>query len=427
MNDKPLIIKLLPLIALIGIFFLVIAVLISTRPKADRSFTPPDAQVSISTETLTFTPYTVHIQSYGLVQPRIQTQLTAQVGGKVDFIAESFRDGGFFEAGETLIAIEQADYLIALTAAEASYLEAEQALLEEQARAEQARLDWERSGRSGTPAPLVLRTPQVAAAKARLKAAEANLAGAKLDLSRTKITAPYNGRVLAKHVDIGNVISPNSALADIYATDAVEVKLPIRNNEIDLLQLPETYRVASQPTAELPKVTLVSDLVEQSRWEGAIVRTSGAIDADSRQIYVIAKIDDPFGAKAVNRTPLKIREYVTAVIEGKTLPQAIVIPNKTIYQGTYVYLYRNGQVHRQPVTVLWQNQSDAIIAEGLTEGDQLVITPLGQVASGTRVKLKGAAEHSQSASGEEKQKRRQARNTEASPKSKTAQTKGEAK
>ncbi|MBU2985942.1 efflux RND transporter periplasmic adaptor subunit [Saccharophagus degradans] len=400
LNDKPLIIKLLPLIGLLGVIAIVIAALLLTRPQADRSFTPPETQVAIAVNTLEAKPYTVQIQSYGLVQPRIQTQLTAQVGGKVDFVAESFRDGGFFEAGETLIAIEQADYLIAVTAAEASYLEAEQALIEEQARAEQARLDWSRSGSNHNPAPLVLREPQVAAAKARLKAAEANLAGAKLDLARTKIKAPYSGRVLTKHVDIGNVISTNSALADIYATDAVEVKLPIRNNEINLLQLPETYRVATQAPSQLPRVTLVSDLVEKSEWEGSIVRTSGAIETDSRQIYVVARVEDPFGEKALNKTPLKIRQYVTANIEGKTLPNAIVIPNKTIYQGSYVYLYRDGQVHRQPIKVLWQNESDAIIAEGLTSGDQLVVTPLGQVASGTRVKISGAP----SSNGGEKRK-----------------------
>lgn len=391
MDNKPLYVKLFPLVA-IAVFAVVIFILYATRPTADRSFKPQAAHVAVSVRQLEPAPYTVNIQSYGLVQPRIQTELTAQIDGKVDFVSESLRDGGFFKKGEVLISIEKADYEIALTAAEANYLEAEQNLIEQQALAEQAREDWKRLGRSGNPAPLALKEPQVAAAKAKLKAAQANLEGAELDLARTQIRAPYDGRVLSKYTELGNVVGANKSLADIYSIDAIEVKLPIRNSDIGLLQLPESYNVAP-PLAEptLPRVVLTSNLVEQTDWEGTIARTSGAVEADSRQIYVVARIDSPFGKKALNKTPLKIRQYVTASVQGRTLTDAIVIPNKTIYQGSYVYLYKDGMVHRQPVTLLWQNNTEALVKTGLQAGDQLVITPLGQLASGTRVKLEGEA------------------------------------
>lgn len=64
LNDKPLIIKLLPLIGLLGVIAIVIAALLLTRPKADRSFTPPETQVAIAVNTLEAKPYTVQIQSY---------------------------------------------------------------------------------------------------------------------------------------------------------------------------------------------------------------------------------------------------------------------------------------------------------------------------------------------------------------------------
>lgn len=387
MIDKPLYIKLAPLLVIA--FFIVIAlILIQSRPTAQRATKPPTALVAVETMHLKPQAYTVHIQSYGLVRAKVQTQLTSQVGGKVVFVSDSLRDGSYFNKDELLISLEKADYEVALTAAEANYLQAEQALIEQEALAQQALEDWKRSGRTSSPAPLVLRQPQVAAAKAQLKAAEAHLMGAKLDLSRTNIRAPYNGRVMSKTVDFGNIISPNTPLADIYSSGAVEIKLPIRNTDIPLIELPNNTHNNKKPW-----VKLTSTVADEITWQGHIVRSSSVVDANSRQLYVVAEVHTPSAKPGTLHhaplQPLRVNQYVSAKIEGKTLDNTIVIPNKTIYQGSYVYLYQQGEVIRQPVQLLWQNEREAIIKEGLQAGDQLVVTPLGQVASGTKVKLQG--------------------------------------
>ena len=83
---------------------------------------------------------------------------------------------------------------------------------------------------------------------------------------------------------------------------------------------------------------------------------------------------------------MKIGQYVTAQIEGRTLPNAIVIPNSAIYQGSYVYLFDQGLLQRTEIEVAWQNSRESLINMGLKPGNQLVLTPLGQVSSGTPVK-----------------------------------------
>ena len=260
-------------------------------------------------------------------------------------------------------------------------------MAEELALVEQAKADWERLGDNGKPNSLVLRQPQLRAAEASVSSAKALLKQAKVNLERTSVLAPYDGRVLSKNVDLGQVATNNTVLGDIYATDVVEVRLPIKNNDLPLLKLPEDYRHQDTSSKNLPSVRIRSELAKEEVWLGSIVRTAGSIDNTNRQLNVVARIDDPFGEKAEGRFPLKIGQYVTAEVDGVSLESVLSIPDKAIYQGSYVYVYREGAVYRRPVEISWQNAGVAIIDQGLAEGDQVVVSPLGQISSGTAVAL----------------------------------------
>ena len=347
------------------------------------------AQITVETMKLLPQRYPVVLDSFGTVQPRTQSVLVAQVSGEINKINQQFRDGGFFEKGDVLVQLDDRDHRAELKINESSLLSAKQVLLEEQARAEQALVDWQRLGNGKKPNSLVLREPQLAAAQAQVLSAQAKLEQAQLSLERTKIIAPFAGRILAKHVDLGRVVVNNTQLADIYAIDYVEVRLPINNKDLSFMELPEQYRHSSD-SEKGSKVTLSSNLIGQQQWQGQVVRTEGAIDTTSQQLYIVAQIDNPYDKSNKDVAPIKIGQYVNAQIVGKTIEQALVIPNSAIYQGSYVYIVEQVEgkslLKRKDITIRWQNSQDAIIESGLTFGEQLVLTPLGQVSSGTRVK-----------------------------------------
>ncbi|MED5461011.1 MAG: efflux RND transporter periplasmic adaptor subunit, partial [Pseudomonadota bacterium] len=188
---------------------------------------------------------------------------------------------------------------------------------------------------------------------------------------------------------LGQVVGPNTQLAEIYATDVVEIRLPLRNRDLGFIDLPESYR-HSGPRETSIDVLIKSDLIGNEKWQARLVRTEGAIDESARQLHVIAQIDDPFGPRSEGRSPLKIGQYVTAEIEGKTLPGALVIPNSAIYQGSYVYTVEDDILRRRDIEIAWQNDIDAVVDNGLELGMDLVMTPLGQVTSGIRVSVLGA-------------------------------------
>ena len=356
-------------------------------PEMDRSGLPEGPRMLVETLAVVAADYPMRIQSYGAVAPRTRSMLVAQVGGQIQSIAPSFRPGGFFAAADILLNIDPRDYDADVQIAEAALMDAMQAEAQEAARAEQALFDWQRLGGGEPASELVLRRPQLEAARGRVTSARAALTKAQLDLQRTALRAPYNGRVLRQLVDVGQVVNSGAQLAEVYATDYVEIRLPLRNSDLPFIDLPEIGHSAQ------PAVTIRSDLGGDGHWEGLIVRTEGAIDERSSQLHVVAQIDDPFGLDGQrDARPLKIGQYVTAEIAGNVQRGSIVVPADAIYQNSYVYVVEEGLLQRREVRVAWQNDADALIASGLNAGDALVVTSLGQVYSGTPVRMAGQGE-----------------------------------
>lgn len=367
--------------ALLIVFFIK-----SNPPEARRFSSAPKAAISVSVLELVPQSYQVMIDSYGTVKPRTQSLLVAQASGQIIEVSDEFREGGFFEKSDVLLKLDDRDHQAEVKSAQANLLTAEQSLLEEKARGQQALTDWKRLGGSSQASSLVLREPQLAAAQAQVLSAQAALEKAELDLERTKVTAPYAGRILSRSVDLGQVVSNNTQLATIYAIDSVEIRLPIKNKDLSFVNLPEQYRDGAKNQAG-SLVKFSSDLVGEQTWQGQLARTEGAIDQNAQQLYVVAKIDDPYKSTASNQYPIKIGQYIKAQIAGKTVQNALIIPNSTIYQGTYVYVVEGDVLKRKDVTFAWQNANQAMIKTGLKANDKLVLTPLGQVSSGTKVSI----------------------------------------
>lgn len=374
-----------PAAIIIATIFLVMFIK-GNPPKASRFSAPPKAKINVAVKPLQLIDYPVEIDSFGTVKPRTQSMLVAQVSGLIIDINEQFREGGFFEKGDVLLQLDDRDLKAEVKSAQANLLNAEQNLLEEQARGRQALTDWQRLGNESEPSILVLRKPQLAAAQAQVLSAQAQLEKAQLNLERTKIKAPYAGRVLNRSVDLGQVVSNNMQLATIYATDSVEIRLPIKNKDLPFINLPEQYRDGAK-NQRGSAVNFTSDLIGEQQWQGQLIRTEGAIDESAQQLYVVAKINDPYKSTSDNQYPVKIGQYVKAKINGKVASQVLVIPNSAIYQGSYVYVVENGTLQRKNIALAWQNALQGIVSKGLEAGSQLVLTPLGQVSSGTPVQI----------------------------------------
>jgi RND family efflux transporter MFP subunit len=366
--------------------------LVNTIPEPPQHKSPP---VITKVEATRLKPqsYQVKLESRGTVQPRTQTTLIPEIAGTIVEISPSFQKGGFFEKGDLLLKIDPLNYETAVVIAKASLAQAETVFEEEKARAVQAVENWKRLGKTDQPGDLVLRKPQLAEANARVAAAKADLIRAERDLKRTEIRAPYAGRILTQEVDVGQYVSPGTTLGRCYAVDYVEIRLPLTNRQLAFIDLPEAYR-HEDPDSKAPapsEVVLTGSIGAQvAEWTGKIVRVEGAIDERSRQLFVVAQVDDPYKKTASDLPPLKIGLFVHASITANTLDNVFVLPRKAVRAGNEVILIdKDNHIRRQKTEPLWADKDSLIIPAnkkgGLETGQLVCLTPLAFPTEGATV------------------------------------------
>lgn len=378
---------LLPVIVLtVGIVLGV--VLIATGPEVKRR---PPAQSLPVVETTIVTPesYQVSVQSQGTVVPRTQSTLIPEVAGRIVSIAPNFRSGGSFVAGELLFKIDASDYRHAITITRADLARAQLALEQEKALAQHALEDWKKLGRKQAATDLTLHKPQVISAEAEVAAAEARLQQAETNLARTQIRAPYAGRVLEKQVDVGQYVSPGTVAATIYAVDAAEVRLPLTDRQLAFVKLPDGGKHNASVTLKSRMGHSGKSSVHQ--WQGQLVRTDGAIDTASRQLFVVAKIDKPFQYKEKQNgatPPLKIGQFVEADILGEKLEGVFVLPRAAVEASDEVLVITaDRQIERRSVQVALRKGEQVVVSAGLTAGERISLTPMPFAHNGTAVSL----------------------------------------
>jgi len=352
-----------------------------------RKFPQQETLPEVSVYSLEPVDYQVWLQSQGTVQARTESSLISEVRGKVVNVAPAFRTGEFFEKGETLLEIDKRDYETAVITAEATLARARLALAEEEANAAQARTDWGRLNPGIEPPELVSREPQLAQARADVASAEARVENARLNLERTTITAPYAGRILEKRVDIGQFVNSGSALAEIYAVDYAEIRLPLSEREIGFIDVPELYRDDSSLARSMPKVALTTTIGNETlEWSGRIVRAEGAFDVQSRQLFFVAQVDDPYRKQGDGRPPLKVGSFVQAKIEGKVLENVIVIPRDLYRKNEYVVVIEeDGTLRRKSIEIEWSDEESLVVSSGLNPGDRVCLTHLSFPSEGMKV------------------------------------------
>jgi RND family efflux transporter MFP subunit len=311
---------------------------------------------------------TVHTQ--GTVKPWLEIDVLSQVSGEVKEVAGSFAEGGFFTKDDTLVHVDEQNYQTGLLRARAQLADAEQALALEKGRALQAKREWRNLGDEDAN-DLFLRKPQLQSAKAQVAAAKGDVASAKLDLEYTKINLPFAGRIKSTHVNIGQFVSNGMKVASVFSTEKVEVRLPLSDNQVALLDLPINH--GNQALTDGVPVLLNGVFSGQTwQWEGVIKRTSAVIDDRSRFFYAVAEVYDPF--KQVEAIPpLNIGQFVRAEIRGRIVDDAMILPRRALRAGDRIWTVDKFNKLRSIKVNVLQSVDDQITVQLTMPSDQLTI------------------------------------------------------
>ena len=329
------------------------------------------------------------VRGYGTIEPKVQVQVVPQVSGRVIGCHSDFVNGGFFKAGEPLITIDQRDYKLAVENAEAAVAADQVYLDRELAEADVARQEWSQLNPDREPtSSLVLRGPQIAEAKAKIKASEARLSTAQLNLERTVISMPFDGRVSAESVDVGQYVMAGQSIATVYGTDVAEIVVPLEDRDLAWFDLPLTSNGSEKSSSSVSRVQalVVADFAGgRHTWAGRVVRAEGRIDSTSRMVNVVVQVADPFETSG-QQPPLVPGMFVEIEIEGKGLDGVIPVPRYAVHNADEVWVARDGQLWIQRVEIARQDKDYTYVTAGLADGAAIITSPLEVVINGMKIR-----------------------------------------
>lgn len=372
---KKLIIPIAILVSSIGVF----VSLINTKPVLSTSAKEP-VPVAVRALNINLSPMTLSVSSEGNVQPKVETKIVAQVSGEVIELSPSLVAGGDFSKGDVLLKLDPRDYEIALARSKAAL---SRAMAEQRFAAEEAsRVKSLYNDELASMAQLQNAQRLASVADAAREDAKASVDRAQIDLERTVIQAPFNGRVRTEDIDIGQFVPKGAMVAKVYDTDRLEVRLPLADAQLAYLdaRYAQTGLAGDMPAS----VTLTADYAgTEQTWDAKLLRTEGDISTKSRFLYVIAEVTETVNSNGV-RLPVGL--FVDAAIQGRTVDNLVSIPRTALRPDNSVMVIDDDErLHFRDVSVFKLSDSNAIIANGLASGDRISISRLQFVVEGMPV------------------------------------------
>jgi RND family efflux transporter MFP subunit len=329
----------------------------------------------------------VVVPAMGTVIPAREIVLESRVSGEIVAIHPEFTVGGFLEKGAEILRIDPQDYRLALTLARARIKDAESKLKLLQAEAAAAKDEWRNLYRTREqedlePSPLLLKKPQLAAAKAMLAAEKAEVQKALLNLTRTKIRTPFNAIVRTKYVDIGSQVSSQEQLAELVGTDEYWIQAPISVDRLDWIRIPRN------PGQKGSRVRVF----HRNGFErtGTVTKLLGDLETEGRMARILIEVKDPLGLKTAggNQASLLIGEYVRTEIAGRKLQNVYQIPRTALRENSSVWIASSdGKLEIRNVEIIWRDTQTILLRDGLEPGDRLIVSDLPAPVNGMPVQV----------------------------------------
>ncbi len=331
------------------------------------------------------------IAGYGTAEAKVEVEIVPQVSGKVVSINPQFKPGGLISAGQELFKIDPRDYELTVRQARAGVADATVKLDLEKAEADIALDEWQQLHPGTEPSsPLVLREPQIKQAEALLESAKASLATAQLSLERTSLTLPIDVRVVNESVDMGQYVMAGQSAGRAYGTGTIEIEVPLEDKELAWFDVPNE-RIASNGTNSSGGKTPVEVRAEFAgsirTWAGYVARTTGQVDKTSRLVSVVVEVPKPMDGSASEKIALLPGVFVEVLIKGNVLKDGVAVPRDAIRNRNEVWVVRDGKLFVQELKVMRADKEFAYVAEGIKDGELIVISSLDVVVDGMSVRV----------------------------------------
>jgi len=358
---KTVITTIVAIVAVLGLTVFGIKLLKENAPEAEKK-KRVEAIPVVEVEVVTENDLKFSLESEGVVTARRDTVLSAAIGGRLTVVDENFEAGAIYKKGHVIAEIDSINYQAAVAQAESILADAELALIQEEARADQAARDWEKIGGGKIASDLVLRVPFLKSANARVAAAIAAREKAEADLVRTKIVAPFDCRVRSTNLNLGATVVPGSQLGMIYDPNNLMIRLPFSLD--DYAQLPKETNV-----------TLFTSIGgELYEWDAEIMWDLGEVGQKTLSAFVLARIFANEEHRPQFVLPLP-GIFLNATVGGAVLPKVVSVPRSAVRgRNQILVLTGENKLELRELMVARQNADYVFATQGVAGGEKVILT-----------------------------------------------------
>ena len=312
----------------------------------------------------------------GYVNAQIQPQVTGYI------VDQTYKEGSFVRKGQILFQIDTRPFQALLDQAKAQLAQA-------QAQLGKTQLDVDRDTplakeRAIAQSQLDNDIQANLAAKASVKAAEAQVEQAQLNLDFTHVTSLVNGIAGIAQVQIGNLVSPTTALTSVSQVNPIKAYFPISEQEY----MHYAARINAHNQQEVPSDAPPFDLVLADGTvypqKGRLLLTNRQVDVTTGSIQLVCAFPNP-------NNILRPGQFGRVRAAGETRIGALLVPQRAVteLQGTYqVAVVEGDKVALLPVKVGERIGTMWIIESGVRPGQLVVVEGLQKVRDGSSVRIK---------------------------------------
>jgi RND family efflux transporter MFP subunit len=291
------------------------------------------------------------VSSTGSVAVRSYVSLMSQVSGRVVATSKALRNGGKFAAGETLVTLEQRDFILALAQVQADVTSARASLQLSEAEASVDIISYQRLNPGKAVPPLIAKEPQIAQANAQLQAAVARRDIAQVNLDRSVYSLPFSGRVVESSADEGQMLNSSQSFGRVYALDAVEIVISLAPQELAKIAPAEN------------RVAMIT--ADGFTFEGRIDRISAERDPRTRfsQVFLTSN----------NGSQLTPGTFVSVKLSGPIIENTFKLPVSSLQVGQTFWIVKDGTISSVPANILGRSNGQYLVeafeyAEGIVTG-----------------------------------------------------------
>jgi membrane fusion protein (multidrug efflux system) len=308
----------------------------------------------------------------GTLRPRAEVKVVAEVPARLERILKE--EGARVRKGDLLAVLDDTDYRLTLDRAKAALAVADANRAHAAAERDRANSLLKTGGitdKDHLSAQVNLQVTEASVAQAK-----AEVAIAEQNVTRTKIVAPFAGRIADRLADAGTVLPAGTPIFQIVDDSVLEFRGAVSSTDF------AKVRIGSA-------VSLAIDALPDLKVTGQVTRIAPLVQERNRTFEMVARV--PGQDRLIGGLFARASVHVRRVPDALLVPPSAIIREGATTGEAQAFVIVNGKAERRPIG-LGVEQPDAIqVIRGLSAGDTVVIDPPVSLSSGAMVQLAQAS------------------------------------